>query len=557
MDNTLLRVKNLSLGLNNPKNEKLLIDNVSFDIKKNEIVSIIGESGSGKTLTAMSILGLLDKALFNISGQIIFNKINLLSVNEAKIQKIRSHNISIVFQNPMSSLNPTMKLGKQIYEVFHSHIDLNYNSVNKRIKELIKKVKLDGVKNIFEKYPHEISGGQMQRFMLVMALASSPKLLIADEPTTALDVTVQKEIIEILKSLQKTENLSILLISHNIGLVKNISDKIIVMKEGKLIENNHTQLILQSPKKKYTKGLLSININNKKRVKKLNTLQNFEKEIQNNNISKRTRNNRLKLLYEKEPLMIVRNVSKYYSHFVNFRKKVNFKALKNINIKLYEGETLGIIGESGSGKTTLSEVIMKIKKYEFGNIFYKNKNINKFNKTEMLNYRKEVQIVFQDPYSSLNPLFNVKEIIAEPIKCHNIFEKKSEIDKKCKELINDVKIGQSYLNKYPHELSGGQRQRVAIARAISINPKILILDESVSALDVSIQASILNLLTEIKEKYNLSYIFISHDLSVVKHMSDKIAVFLNGKIVEYADADLLFKGPKKEYTKALLRSAIN
>lgn len=557
MDNTLLRVKNLSLGLNNPKNEKLLIDNVSFDIKKNEIVSIIGESGSGKTLTAMSILGLLDKALFNISGQIIFNKINLLSVNEAKIQKIRSHNISIVFQNPMSSLNPTMKLGKQIYEVFHSHIDLNYNSVNKRIKELIKKVKLDGVKNLFEKYPHEISGGQMQRFMLVMALASSPKLLIADEPTTALDVTVQKEIIEILKSLQKTENLSILLISHNIGLVKNISNKIIVMKEGKLIENNHTQLILQSPKKKYTKGLLSININNKKRVKKLNTLQNFEKEIQNNNISKRTRNNRLKLLYEKEPLMIVRNVSKYYSRFVNFRKKVNFKALKNINIKLYEGETLGIIGESGSGKTTLSEVIMKIKKYEFGNIFYKNKNINKFNKTEMLNYRKEVQIVFQDPYSSLNPLFNVKEIIAEPIKCHNIFEKKSEIDKKCKELINDVKIGQSYLNKYPHELSGGQRQRVAIARAISINPKILILDESVSALDVSIQASILNLLTEIKEKYNLSYIFISHDLSVVKHMSDKIAVFLNGKIVEYADADLLFKDPKKEYTKALLRSAIN
>ena len=557
MDNTLLRVKNLSLGLNNPKNEKLLIDNVSFDIKKNEIVSIIGESGSGKTLTAMSILGLLDKALFNISGQIIFNKINLLSVNEAKIQKIRSHNISIVFQNPMSSLNPTMKLGKQIYEVFHSHIDLNYNSVNKRIKELIKKVKLDGVKNLFEKYPHEISGGQMQRFMLVMALASSPKLLIADEPTTALDVTVQKEIIEILKSLQKTENLSILLISHNIGLVKNISNKIIVMKEGKLIENNHTQLILQSPKKKYTKGLLSININNKKRVKKLNTLQNFEKEIQNNNISKRTRNNRLKLLYEKEPLMIVRNVSKYYSRFVNFRKKVNFKALKNINIKLYEGETLGIIGESGSGKTTLSEVIMKIKKYEFGNIFYKNKNINKFNKTEMLNYRKEVQIVFQDPYSSLNPLFNVKEIIAEPIKCHNIFEKKSEIDKKCKELINDVKIGQSYLNKYPHELSGGQRQRVAIARAISINPKILILDESVSALDVSIQASILNLLTDIKEKYNLSYIFISHDLSVVKHMSDKIAVFLNGKIVEYADADLLFKDPKKEYTKALLRSAIN
>ena len=557
MDNTLLRVKNLSLGLNNPKNEKLLIDNVSFDIKKNEIVSIIGESGSGKTLTAMSILGLLDKALFNISGQIIFNKINLLSVNEAKIRKIRSHNVSIVFQNPMSSLNPTMKLGKQIYEVFHSHIDLNYNSVNKRIKELIKKVKLDGVKNLFEKYPHEISGGQMQRFMLVMALASSPKLLIADEPTTALDVTVQKEIIEILKSLQKTENLSILLISHNIGLVKNISNKIIVMKEGKLIENNHTQLILQSPKKKYTKGLLSININNKKRVKKLNTLQNFEKEIQNNNISKRTRNNRLKLLYEKEPLMIVRNVSKYYSRFVNFRKKVNFKALKNINIKLYEGETLGIIGESGSGKTTLSEVIMKIKKYEFGNIFYKNKNINKFNKTEMLNYRKEVQIVFQDPYSSLNPLFNVKEIIAEPIKCHNIFEKKSEIDKKCKELINDVKIGQSYLNKYPHELSGGQRQRVAIARAISINPKILILDESVSALDVSIQASILNLLTDIKEKYNLSYIFISHDLSVVKHMSDKIAVFLNGKIVEYADADLLFKNPKKEYTKALLRSAIN
>ena len=553
----LLRVKNLSLGLNNQKNAKLLIDNVSFEIKKNEIVSIIGESGSGKTLTAMSILGLLDKTLFNISGQIIFNNVNLLRASEAEIRKIRSHNISIVFQNPMNSLNPTMKLGKQIYEVFHSHKGLNYDSVNKRIKKLIKKVKLHRVKNLFEKYPHEISGGQMQRFMLVMALVSSPKLLIADEPTTALDVTVQKEIIEILRSLQKTENLSILFISHNIGLVKNISNKIIVMKGGELIENNHTQLILQSPKKKYTKGLLSININNKKRVKRLNTLQNFEKEIQNNTISNRTRNSRLKLLYEKEPLIVVSNISKYYSHFEGFRKKVNFKALENINIKLYEGETLGIIGESGSGKTTLSEVIMKIKKYEFGNIFYKNININKFNKNEMLNYRKEVQIVFQDPYSSLNPLFNVKEIIAEPIKCHNVYEKKSEINKKCKELINDVKIGESFLNKYPHELSGGQRQRVAIARAISINPKILILDESVSALDVSIQASILNLLTELKEKYNLSYIFISHDLSVVKHMSDKIAVFLNGKIVEYADADLLFKSPKKGYTKALLRSAIN
>ena len=557
MDNIVLSIKNLSLGLNNQKNAKLLIDNVSFEIKKNEIVSIIGESGSGKTLTAMSILGLLDKTLFNISGQIIFDNVNLLRVNEAKIRKIRSHNISIVFQNPMNSLNPTMKLGKQIYEVFHSHKDLNYNSINKRIKKLIKKVKLDGVKNLFEKYPHEISGGQTQRFMLVMALVSSPKLLIADEPTTALDVTVQKEIIEILKSLQKTEDLSILFISHNIGLVKNISDKIIVMKGGKLIENNHTQLILQSPKKKYTKGLLSININNKKRVKKLNTLQNFENEIQNNNISKSTRNCRLKLLYEKEPLIVVSNVSKYYSHFVDFRKKVNFKALKNVNIKLYEGETLGVIGESGSGKTTLSEIIVKIKKYEFGNIFYKNKNINKFNKNEMLNYRKEVQIVFQDPYSSLNPLFNVKEIIAEPIKCHNIYEKKSEIDKKCKELINDVKIGESYLKKYPHELSGGQRQRVAIARAISINPKILIFDESVSALDVSIQASILNLLTEIKEKYNLSYIFISHDLSVVKHMSDKIAVFLKGRIVEYTDADLLFKRPRRGYTKKLLRSAIN
>lgn len=557
MDNIVLSIKNLSLGLNNQKNAKLLIDNVSFEIKKNEIVSIIGESGSGKTLTAMSILGLLDKTLFNISGQIIFDNVNLLRVNEAKIRKIRSHNISIVFQNPMNSLNPTMKLGKQIYEVFHSHKDLNYNSINKRIKKLIKKVKLDGVKNLFEKYPHEISGGQTQRFMLVMALVSSPKLLIADEPTTALDVTVQKEIIEILKSLQKTEDLSILFISHNIGLVKNISDKIIVMKGGKLIENNHTQLILQSPKKKYTKGLLSININNKKRVKKLNTLQNFENEIQNNNISKSTRNCRLKLLYEKEPLIVVSNVSKYYSHFVDFRKKVNFKALKNVNIKLYEGETLGVIGESGSGKTTLSEIIVKIKKYEFGNIFYKNKNINKFNKNEMLNYRKEVQIVFQDPYSSLNPLFNVKEIIAEPIKCHNIYEKKSEIDKKCKELINDVKISESYLKKYPHELSGGQRQRVAIARAISINPKILIFDESVSALDVSIQASILNLLTELKEKYNLSYIFISHDLSVVKHMSDKIAVFLKGRIVEYTDADLLFKRPRRGYTKKLLRSAIN
>ena len=405
------------------------------------------------------------------------------------------------------------------------------------------------------KYPHQISGGQKQRVMIVMALSCNPKLLIADEPTTALDVTIQKEIIEILKNLQKSENLSILFISHDLRLVSNISDKILIMRNGKIVEQGSNKSIFNSPKENYTKALLSLIINDKKRLKRLPTVESFDKKFKEEAETKSERKNRIKNIYSCKPILEIKNVSKFYNTSKNlFRNNKGFKALSKISLKLYKGETLGLIGESGSGKTTLSNAILKIHEFEEGEILFRGKDISKIKEKELLKFRKNVQIIFQDPYASLNPLQNIYQIISEPIKFHRICLK-DEVYEKCKELINDVGLNEAFLSRYPHELSGGQRQRVCIARAISVNPQVLICDESVSALDVSIQATVLNLLNLLKKKYNFTYIFISHDLSVVKYMSDKIIVLYNGKIVDYQDADLIFEKPKDNYTKKLIKAS--
>ena len=551
----LLNVNNLCVRTIENSQHQNLIDGVSFDIKKNEIVGLIGESGSGKSLTSLSILGLLEKNKFDISGEIIFNGNNLLDLDNNAMIKIRGAEISMIFQEPMSALNPTMKIGEQIFEVFKAHKNLSFEHTTKRIKKLIKKVKLDNVENLLDKYPHQISGGQKQRVMIVMALSCNPQLLIADEPTTALDVTIQKEIIEILKNLQKSEKLSILFISHDLRLVSNISDKILIMKNGKIIEQGSNKNIINYPKENYTKALLSLIIHDKKRLKKLPTVESFDKNFKEEVETKKERNKRIKNIYSGKPILEIKNVSKFYNTSKNlFRNNKSFKALSQISLKLFKGETLGLIGESGSGKTTLSNAILKIHEFEKGEILFKGKDISKIKERELLEFRKNVQIIFQDPYASLNPLQNIFQIISEPIKFHRICLK-NEVYEKCKELITDVGLNENFLSRYPHELSGGQRQRVCIARAISVNPEVLICDESVSALDVSIQATVLNLLNLLKKKYNFTYIFISHDLSVVKYMSDKIIVLYNGKIVDYQDADLLFEKPKDNYTKKLIKAS--
>ena len=551
----LLNVNNLCVRTTEKTKQPNLIDGVSFKIKKNEIIGLIGESGSGKSLTSLSILGLLEKNKFNISGEIIFDKKNLLNLDNNAMMEIRGSEISMIFQEPMSALNPTMKIGKQLFEVFKAHKNLSFEHTTERIKKLIKKVKLDNVENLLEKYPHQISGGQKQRVMIVMALSCNPKLLIADEPTTALDVTIQKEIIEILKNLQKSENLSILFISHDLRLVSNISDKILIMRNGKIVEQGSNKSIFNSPKENYTKALLSLIINDKKRLKRLPTVESFDKNLIEEAETKSERKNRLNNIYSGKPILEIRNVSKFYNTSKNlFRNNKGFRALSKISLKLFKGETLGLIGESGSGKTTLSNAILKIHEFEEGEILFKGKDISKIKEKELLEFKKNVQIIFQDPYASLNPLQNIFQIISEPIKFHRICSNDG-VYEKCKELINDVGLNETFLSRFPHELSGGQRQRVCIARAISVNPQVLICDESVSALDVSIQATVLNLLNLLKKKYNFTYIFISHDLSVVKYMSDKIIVLYNGEIVDYQDADLLFEKPKDNYTKRLIKAS--
>ena len=549
----LLEINNLTLSHATKSGLKDLLKNISFTINTNEIVALIGESGSGKSLTSLSILGLLDKKKFSSSGRIRFEKQNILNLHEKAMMKIRGSEISMIFQEPMTALNPSMKIGRQILELFSADKEISENKFSEKIKSLIKKVKLDGVKNLFDKYPHEISGGQKQRVMIVMALASSPKLLIADEPTTALDVTTQKEIIEILKSLQKSEDLSILFICHDLKLVSKFSDKIIIIRKGSIIEKGDNKQIFRNPKNEYTKALLSLIINDKKRLIKLPTIENFLGDFKEQSQSIKKRKERFKIIYSKKPILEIKDLTKYYSTAKNiFVKNKDFKALDNVNINLYKGETLGIIGESGSGKTSLSNIILKVHDFEIGEILFNGRDITTLTKQEVLEYRKKVQIVFQDPYASLNPLQKVIEIISEPILFHKICSKKL-IYKKSLEIVKDVGLNETFLQKYPHELSGGQRQRVCLARAIAISPKILICDECVSALDVSVQATILNLLNELKEKYSLTYIFISHDLSVVKYMSDKIVVLFNGRVVEYNDADIIFKEPKEDYTKKLIK----
>ncbi|GEQ84801.1 ABC transporter ATP-binding protein [Patiriisocius marinistellae] len=552
----LLNVENLSISFGRKKKLVEVIHDISFSVAENEIVGIVGESGSGKSVTSMAIMGLLPKKNTTIKGTIAFNETALLNLKDTTFQKLRGNEISMIFQEPMSALNPSLTCGFQVAEILKIHTKLSSQEIRKEVISLFEKVKLPRPNILYNSYPHQISGGQMQRVMIAMAIACKPKLLIADEPTTALDVTVQKEILQLLKELQKETEMSILFISHDLGLVSEICDKILVMYEGKIVEQGTKKEIFQSPKDNYTKALLASRPTLSLRLKSLPTIASIENNLFTPvEITPLDRAKKHQKLYTKAPLLTVNNVKKtYYSNAGLFSKKREIEAVKGVSFNVYEGETIGLVGESGCGKSTLGKVILQLEKVTAGNIKYKGRELTTLKTSEIRELRKDIQLIFQDPYSSLNPRKIIGEALTEPMQVHNIGFNKKVRKEKALLLLDRVGLDAVFYHRYPHELSGGQRQRVGIARTIAMEPKLVICDESVSALDISVQAQVLNLLNELKDDFGFTYIFISHDLAVVKYMADQLLVMNAGEIEEMGDADEVYANPIKAYTKKLIEA---
>ena len=555
MKTPLLQIDHVTVAFKKEGNWTPIVKNSSFQLHENEILGIVGESGSGKSVTSLAIMGLLPKAISKISeGAILFEGKNIADLTPKELQKFRGNDIAMIFQEPMSSLNPSLKCGYQVAEILQQHTSLSKKEIKQEVIALFEKVKLPDPEVIFDKYPHQISGGQKQRVMIAMAIACKPKILIADEPTTALDVTVQKEIILLLKELQQQTKMSILFISHDLSLVSEIANRVLVMYKGEIVEQGAAHQIFKNPQHNYTRALIASRPSLEVRVKRLPTIQNFlDNSIDNTIITPEERAENHKKLYAQTPLLEVQNVEKeYFSTAGLFGKKTAFKAVNNVSFAIYEGETLGLVGESGCGKSTLGNTILQLDKATAGRILYKGKDITNLIASEIRSLRKEIQIIFQDPYSSLNPRIPVGKAIMEPMQVHGLYENDTERKQKTIEILERVGLGEEYFNRYPHEFSGGQRQRIGIARTIALQPKIIVCDESVSALDISVQAQVLNLLNELKENFGFTYIFISHDLAVVKYMSDQVLVMNKGKIEEMADADILYADPQKDYTKKLI-----
>ncbi len=552
----LLFVKNLFVSFGKKSNSSQVLHGISFEIFENEILGIVGESGSGKSVTSLSIMGLLPKKQTALSGNILFEEKDLLKIDEKEFRKIRGSEIAMIFQEPMSALNPSLKCGFQVSEILQLHLKMNASEAKKETLSLFEKVKLPRPSEIFNSYPHQISGGQMQRVMIAMAIACKPKLLIADEPTTALDVTVQKEIISLLKTLQQETKMAMLFISHDLSLVSEIADRVVVMYKGNIVENASTSEIFKNPKAEYTKALLESRPSLNVRLAKLPTIASIaDKSFVPREVKAVERAKNHKRIYTQKPILEIHNLEKeYFSNVGIFGKKKAIKAVDNISFSVFEGETLGLVGESGCGKSTLGRTILQLEKATSGNIKYKGKELTKLSKNEIRNLRKEIQIIFQDPYSSLNPRLMLGQALMEPMEVHNLGKSKKERRERVLLLLQKVGLDESYFYRYPHELSGGQRQRVGIARTIAMEPKLVICDESVSALDISVQAQVLNLLNELKTDFGFTYIFISHDLAVVKFMSNQLLVMNKGKIEELGDADEIYANPQTEYTKKLIEA---
>lgn len=574
----LLEVKNLVTQFKTENVFVKAVDDISFSLYTGETIGIVGESGSGKSVTSLSIMQLIPNPPGKItSGEIIYctknnQKINLAQLEYEEMSRFRGNEISMIFQEPMTSLNPVIKCGNQVMETILLHQKITKIEAYKKTIELLNEVQLPNPELIFHRYPHQLSGGQKQRVMIAMAMSCKPRILIADEPTTALDVTVQKTILELMKKLQSQYQVGILFITHDLGVIAELADKVVVMYKGKIVEQGTVLEIFSNPKHPYTKSLLACKPPLNFRVKRLPVVSDFmtfdnhgkmievKKEVsealKSEVITIDERALIRKELYARKKILELKHVKTWFdSKKTFFGKTLEYiKAIDDVSFDVYEGETLGLVGESGCGKTTLGRTILKLAKATEGTILYKNQDILKMKESDFRKYRRDMQLIFQDPYSSLNPRITVGDAIAEPMIVHSIYKNSLEIKKRVIELLNRVGLNEQHYNRYPHEFSGGQKQRICIARALGLNPKFIICDECVSALDVSVQAQVLNLLNELKQEFKFTYIFISHDLSVVKFMSDRMVVMQKGKIEEIGDPDEIYLNPKSEYTKKLIDS---
>lgn len=553
----IIEVKNLSISFG----DKQVLNNINFKVEQGDTLGIVGESGSGKSLTSLAIMGLLSpNATIHPESEILFRQddkmIDLLKLSPKELEEIRGNEIGMIFQEPMTSLNPSLCCGEQVEEAIRLHQKLNKDEAKKKVLHLFEQVKLPNPERIYKAYPHELSGGQKQRVMIAMAISCEPKLLIADEPTTALDVTVQRATLDLLKELQLKNNMSMLFISHDLGVIANVCEEVLVMFRGHVVEQGNVETIFHHPKENYTKGLIACRPRLEERAKRLPTVKDFldNPDFKTATYTKEERTSFHEKIYANPPILEVKNLKKYFYPSSLFGDSTipSVKAVDDISFKVYPGETMGLVGESGSGKTTLSRTVLLLEKPTAGEIYYNGVDITKLKKEEIRKLRREIQIIFQDPYSSLNPRQTVAQIITEPMQVHRIGQNKTERLQTTSTLLKKVGLTAQDLNKYPHEFSGGQRQRIGIARALALNPKFIICDESVSALDVSVQAQVLNLLNDLKTEFGFTYIFISHDLAVVKYMSDQLLVMQHGEMKELDDADKVYAHPTTNYTKELI-----
>ena len=562
MEKVALEIKNLSVEFDVRGRTVNAVSDVSWNVKKGETLAIVGESGSGKSVSALAILKLIPNPPGKItSGSIFFEDENIIKTSDAEIRNIRGKKISMIFQEPMTSLNPLMTIGKQISEVLDRHFKLSKKETYQKAKNILDIVQIPDSKRWLNGYPHEMSGGMRQRVMIAMALVCEPTVLIADEPTTALDVTIQAQILGLIKKLQKDIGMSVVFITHDMGVVAEIADRVVVMLGGKKVEEGNVNEIFHNPKHPYTKSLLAV-------VPRLGSMRGRSLPAKFSNLDiKRTEgddvietnNNELidikdNVRRSEPPILEIENLTTRFSIKSSFGfSKGNVHAVEGIDLLLLQGETIGIVGESGCGKSTLGKSIMRLVEPNSGKIKIRGKDIISLSKKDMFPIRKDVQIVFQDPYSSLNPRLTVGQIVSEGMKLHKVCHE-TEIKDKLIEVFKKVGLSEVHINNYPHEFSGGQRQRIGIARALALSPSIIIADEAVSALDVSIQAQVINLMMELQEEYGLSYLFISHDMAVIERVCHRVAVMYLGEIVELGSRSQVFENPQHPYTKKLMKA---
>ena len=564
MNHPLLEIKNLRINFLSDDEWHEVVHGIDFDVMAGRTLGIVGESGSGKSVSNLAVMRLLNPKVSKVKADaMLMEGVDIKDFNEKRMAEVRGKRIAMIFQEPMTSLNPVYRCGQQVTEMILQHEKVTKKAARDRAISLFRQVMLPRPEAIFDSYPHELSGGQKQRVMIAMAIACSPKILIADEPTTALDVTVQKEILHLLRKLQQETGMGMVFITHDLGVVAEIADDVVVMHNGEILERGEVSQVLEHPQHPYTQGLLACRPPMKIRLKKLPIVKEFldglwkggkEQILRELQITDEQRQQHLKELYSHDPILKVEGLQTWYPLKKGIFGRVydHVKAVDDVSLEVYEGETLGLVGESGCGKTTLGRSILRLQEPTGGKVWFDGMEVTALNKADLRAFRKQAQIVFQDPYSSLNPRIRIGEAIAEPLKVHGIETDRKKCRQMVCELLEQVGLEATQYDRYPHEFSGGQRQRICIARALAVNPRLVICDESVSALDVSVQAQVLNLLNRLKKERNLTYIFISHDLSVVRFMSDRVLVMYNGKPVEYNDADELFDHPKNNYTKKLI-----